>query len=110
MLYFHAVRIFLSPEVFREACRGGRLESSTSVAGFLTKRHPAKTATFIVLSSGYNCQTPCTFVLDGLQHFAPRILLQSLSELLKGPGRFQANRFDFLFVRRSRYNNPEAIY
>lgn len=97
----------VSPEVFREACRGGRLESSTpTLRLFYPNGTPAKTGTFIVLSSGSKCQTPAHLFVVDFGVFAP-FLLQSLLKLLKGLGWF-FRRIDLtpLFVRRSRYNNP----
>lgn len=47
-----------SPEVFGEACRGGRYESNTQRCGFFLTKSTQQTSTFIVLSSGWNVRPP----------------------------------------------------
>lgn len=96
-----------SPEVFREACRGGRWWSSSSSqrCGFFFFLYPKgtqQTATFIVLSSGLKCQGPpppppppiCPRYTPG---FASWILLQSLPELFS-----QAWHIFFFFLGENR--------
>lgn len=84
-------------DVYTEACRGGRSQSSASVAVFfclfssLNREAGGKTGTCIVLGASWECQTPDPLLLFlllffpafvlGLQHFAAVIF----GSFLEGP-------------------------
>lgn len=51
-----------SPEVFGEACRGGRYESNTQRCGFFNQKHPANEHIYCS-QLGLKCQTPAHLLL-----------------------------------------------